>query len=104
MLVECDIENEDGKLIPGMFGQAELTHQASVAINMLPTRAVRFDADGGAHVYVLKGETVEVVGVETGRDDGSMIEIRSGVSENQLVIDTHLRRFLGGEKVTVLQN
>ncbi|GAB5403578.1 MAG: efflux RND transporter periplasmic adaptor subunit [Aureliella sp.] len=104
MLVECDVENSDGKLLPGMFGQAELKHQGSVAINLLPTRAVRFDAEGRAQVYVLRDDTVEVVSVETGRDDGSMIEIRSGVSENQVVVDTHLRRFLGGEKVSVLQN
>lgn len=104
MLVECDIDNSDGKLLPGMFGEAQLAQQASVAINMLPTRSVRFTADGKAYVYVLRGETVEVVDVETGRDDGALIEIRSGISNDQVVLDTHLRRFLGGEKVTVLSN
>lgn len=104
MLVECDVENSDGKLLPGMFGQAELTQQAAVAIQMLPTRSVRFDSEGKAYVYVLRGETVEVVDVETGRDDGTLIEIRSGISNDQVVLDTHLRRFLGGEKVTVLAN
>lgn len=103
LLVETEIDNSDGKLIPGMFGQGSIVLDTTMAANMLPSRAVRFTESGDAYVYVLNdGNTVSVSNIQTGFDDGSRIEIRSGVSLGQQVIDAHLRRFSDGQKVAVL--
>jgi HlyD family secretion protein len=103
MLVESVFENSDGKLLPGMFGQAAIKTSTKIAAKMLPARAVRFDESGNAYVYALdEAETVSVIAVTTGLDNGNTIEIVAGVETNQRVIDTHLRRFTDGEKVTVL--
>lgn len=105
MLVEAEIENTDGKLLPGMFGQASIHTHSLVAAKMLPARAIRFEDSGKAYVYALdESDTVTIVDISTGFDEGGRIEIESGLETNQRVIDTHLRRFTTGEKVTVLPN
>lgn len=103
MLVEAEIDNPDRKLLPGMFGQASITLNANVAANMLPARAVRFDESGQAYVYVVdQSETVSIVQVTTGIDDGHRIEIRSGLEPGQRVVDAHLNRFTDGQQVRIL--
>ncbi|MCP4857545.1 MAG: efflux RND transporter periplasmic adaptor subunit [Fuerstiella sp.] len=104
MLVEAEVANTDGRLLPGMFGQASITLSTKVASNMLPARAVRFDESGNAYVYVVSGEDVSVVPVTTGIDDGKTIEIVAGLEPGQTVIDAHLQRFKDGQKVRVLNH
>jgi RND family efflux transporter MFP subunit len=103
MLVEAEIPNPDGKLLPGMFGQASIVLTTKVAANMLPARAVRFDESGRAFVYVVdQADTVSIVDVTTGFDDGLTIEILSGVDSGQRVVDAHLNRFTTGQQVQIL--
>ena len=104
MLVEVEIENPDGKLLPGMFGQATIDLSTKVAAATLPARAVRFDESGNAYVYILgSDDSVTVTDVKTGMDNGHSIEILSGVEAGQRVVDSHRERFTTGQKVTVLK-
>lgn len=104
MMVEVELENTSGKLLPGMFGQASIDLSTQVAANLLPARAIRFGADDQPYVYVVdENDTVTVASIETGIDDGNSIEVRSGILPGQRVIDAHLKRFTDGQKVTVLQ-
>ena len=103
MLVEAEVANVDGKLIPGMFGQAVISLGTNVATNVLPARAVRFTEDGKAYVYIVSSDDqVSIASVTTGIDDGNTIEITSGISDGQKVIDVHLQRFTDGQQVRVL--
>lgn len=103
MLVEAEIPNPERKVLPGMFGQARITLNANIAANMLPARAVRFDESGQAYVYVIDDtDTVSIVNVTTGIDDGRQIEIRAGISAGQRVVDAHLSRFTDGQQVRIL--
>lgn len=47
-------------------------------------------------------ETIEVVPVTTGMDDGQTIQITTGIQPGQRIVDAHLKRFSSGEKVTIL--
>jgi RND family efflux transporter MFP subunit len=105
MLVEVELDNPDGKLLPGMFGQALINLSVKVAANLLPARAIRFSEDGKAYVYVVgQDETVSIASIETGMDDGNSIEVVAGLEPGQRVIDRHLKRFRDGQKVAVLTN
>jgi len=105
MLIETDIENAEGKLLPGMFGQASINLSTKVASHALPARAVRFTEAGDAYVYILsKDNSVTVQDVKTGFDDGHVIEILSGVETGQTVIDAHRERFSNDQKVSVLKD
>lgn len=104
MMVEAEIPNPDRKLMPGMFGQALIKMETTMAANVLPARAIRFDESGRAYVYVVgDDDVVSVADVATGLDDGNSIEVLSGVEPGQRVIDSHLKRFTDGQKVAVLQ-
>ena len=105
MLVETEVKNEDGKLLPGMFGQASIKTNTKVAAKMLPARAIRFDESGGAYVYAIdQNDIVSVVSIDTGMDNGLSIEVVNGLDNHQRVIDNHLQRFTDGQKVAVLPN
>ncbi|WP_372721836.1 efflux RND transporter periplasmic adaptor subunit [Novipirellula sp.] len=105
MMVEAEIDNPDGKLLPGMFGQASIHLSTKAAANMLPARAIRFEESGNAYVYVVdQDETVSIAPITMGMDDGNSIEVLSGVEAGQRVIDAHLSRFTNGQKVSVLTN
>lgn len=102
MLVEAVIRNEDGRFIPGMFGQATILLDAEADVAVLPARAVRFTESGDAFVYAVTSDAVSIVNVTTGADDGSTIEIVSGLDAGQAVIDAHLQRFTDGQQVEIL--
>ena len=105
MLVEAEVDNADGKLLPGMFGEASIGLESRVAANMLPARAVRFGEDGKPFVYVVGADDkVSVVEIKTGVDDGRRIEVVSGLKANQEVIDAHLKRFTDGQTVARITN
>lgn len=105
MMVEAELDNPDGKYLPGMFGQASIKLATEVAANILPSRAVRFSEAGQAYVYVVgSDETISIADVRLGVDDGNVIEILAGVSAGDRVVDAHLKRFVPGQKVTVLNN
>ncbi len=105
MTVEVEMENVEAKLLPGMFGQAAIKRASQVAAHVLPSRAVRFDEDGKAYVYVVDPQqTVSIAAVEVGPDDGRRIEVVAGVEPGQRVIDAHLKRFVDGQKVHVISS
>ncbi|MCC9603989.1 efflux RND transporter periplasmic adaptor subunit [Stieleria sp. JC731] len=103
MLAEVDLENGEGKFLPGMFGQASIQMAAQTTAKTLPSRAIHFGENGKAHVYVVDAnDIVTVAQIQTGQDDGLMIEVLSGLDPNARVIDANLHRFTDGESVQVL--
>lgn len=103
MLVEAELENSEGRVIPGMFGQATIQLDAKVAANMLPARSVRFDDSGSAFVYRIDEEDrVRVTPVVIGADDGIQLEILKGIASGDAVVDAHLHRFKEGQAVAVI--
>lgn len=104
MMVEVEMDNPQGKLLPGMFGQASVNLATKVAANTLPSQAIRFDEDGKGYVYIVSDDaTIERADVTTGMDDGTSIEVLSGVQPGQRVVGSHLKRFVDGQKVAVLE-
>lgn len=102
MLVEIDLQNGAGKLIPGMFGQATILLDARADQVALPASAVRYDESGRSYVYVVDGdETIQIVDVATGVDDGHQIEITSGLTGRERVVGPLLHRLSAGQKVHV---
>jgi RND family efflux transporter MFP subunit len=102
MLVEIDLPNLDGKLLPGMFGQATILLESRAEQVALPASAVRYDEKGRSYVYIVDGnETIQVVDVSTGVDDGLQIEITSGLTGSERVVGPLLHRLSAGQKVNV---
>ena len=104
MLVEIDLDNAEGKLLPGMFGETTIQLESRVGVVVLPVDAVRFgDTTGGASVvYVVEGGKVKVVAVKTGLDDGNRIEITEGLSGGEQVIGGKLGRLSDDQEVELI--
>lgn len=103
MTVEIELPNTDGKLLPGMYGEATVVLVEKPNVVMLPASAVRFGATGNSFVYTIgDGDVVNVVDVTLGYDTGERIEITSSLSAGQRVIDAHLKRFGDGDLVRVV--
>lgn len=86
MLVEVDLQNADGRIRPGYYGQTRLLLESRPQALALPSSAVRRDANGAeTYVYAVVGGAVRRVPVVTGLTDGDWIEIRSGLDDEARV-------------------
>jgi RND family efflux transporter MFP subunit len=104
MVVEAELPNQDGRLLPGMFGQATITAGAAATVSVLPARAVRFDGTGRAFVYVIhEDNTVAETQVQIGNDDGNNIAIVSGLAAGDRVVDAQLKRLTDGQRVRIIE-
>lgn len=102
MQVEVDLENPDGLLLPGMYGEATISLEEMPNAMVLPATAVRFDEKGNSSVYVVGSDsTITVVPVTTGYDDGKQIQILSGLEATARVVTGKLGRLKTGQKVRV---
>jgi RND family efflux transporter MFP subunit len=105
MAVEVDIPNPNGRLIPGMYCKVEIIMQEKLAL-VVPAEAVRFNLTGDVCiVYVVKDDnSILLVPVKTGIDNGHNIEILSGLSGGEQVVTGMLGRLKDGQVVSVLSN
>ena len=102
--VEITLPNSDGRVLPGMFGRATVSHgQASHVV--VPDRAVVKQQGSGDHyVYVLKGDgTVSYNKVELGQRIGTSYELISGVPAGSEVIVEGQNALADGRKVQVIK-
>lgn len=101
MLIEVDLENTEGLLIPGMYGEATVDLQETPDALMIAATAVKFDKTGNSSVYVVLDGAIQVVPVKTGYDNGRQIQILSGIDESTQIAADRIGRFADGQKVRV---
>jgi len=99
METEVDFQNKDGKLLPGMYAQADVSHDEKKNVLTVPIEAVRQRGDTGTVLVVDAQNTVGEKHVKLGQSDGTRIEIVSGVNEGERVIVGHLGEYRTGQKV-----
>ena len=101
MLVEVDLLNDEGLLIPGMYGEATLTLQETPNALVLTATAIHHDETGKSSVCVVENGVVRIVPVVTGYDDGRQVQIVSGVDETSRITAGRVGRLKEGQKVNV---
>jgi membrane fusion protein, multidrug efflux system len=84
MLVEVDLPNDDLALYPGMYGMIRFNVDAPEGVPMVPDDALVFE-HGKTYVPVVRGGHLHLVEVVLGYDDGLNVEIKSGLSSDDLV-------------------
>jgi RND family efflux transporter MFP subunit len=99
METEVDFQNKDGKLLPGMYAQADVAHDEKKNVLTVPVEAVRQRGDSGNVLVVDAQNLVEEKHVRLGQSDGTRIEILSGLNEGERVIVGHLGEYRTGQKV-----
>ena len=85
--VEVDVENKDGKLLPGTYVFAHLHLPAGANTVTIPSNTLLFRSEG-LRVGVVRGDRVQLVPVTIGHDYGSTVEVTSGLSQaDEIILD-----------------
>ena len=101
--VEISMNNNDGRILPGMFGRVKLSLGTSNHV-VVPDRAVVKQPGSGNHfVYVFHNGKVSYNRVELGQRLGSSYELISGVESGDTVIITGQSKIADGIEVEISQ-
>jgi RND family efflux transporter MFP subunit len=87
MKAEIDLRNPAHLIRPGMYGTARLKLGTETNAVFLPAQSVRRDAEGKNFVYVVAQARIRKVPVETGLDDGKLIQVK-GLRGDEIVVLT----------------
>ena len=99
METEIDCENRDGRLMPGMYTESELSlHQKPNALT-LPLEAVVRNGDDATVLAVSSQNILDERHVKLGLEDNSRVEVLSGLSEGDRVVIGNRSQFHAGQKV-----
>ena len=102
LLVEIDVNNRDGKLMPGAYGQVSLHLNNGVASLVVPDPAMIFRAQG-LQLAVVRDGKVKLVGITAGQDDGKVIQVLSGITAQDEIIQNPPDSILDGQAVHIVQ-
>jgi multidrug efflux pump subunit AcrA (membrane-fusion protein) len=100
LTVEADVQNPNAELKPGQFATVRVLLPQSEAAVLVPQRALR-TISGSTYVYVLKNGFAQQRLVQTGQTEGDLIEIKSGVSADEIVAISNVDQL--GDGVAVRQ-
>ncbi|MBV8681461.1 MAG: efflux RND transporter periplasmic adaptor subunit [Caulobacteraceae bacterium] len=87
LLLQLQIDNSDGKLKPGDYAQVQFDLPAQAGVIQAPATALTFRNSGMAVAVVGPHDRAIIKPVQVGRDFGSTVQITSGLSPTDKVID-----------------
>jgi RND family efflux transporter MFP subunit len=85
-LMQIIVDNAAGEMMPGDYGSIHLQLAAAAHVLSVPSSALIFDAKGLSVATVEAGNRVLMKPVSIARDLGSVVELASGVSASDRVI------------------
>jgi multidrug efflux pump subunit AcrA (membrane-fusion protein) len=103
LLVEVDVNNRTGELLPGSYAEVHLKLNSSRPTVLLPVSTLIFRTQGLQVATLGEDNRAHLVNIIMGRDYGTQIEVVSGVTPNQKVIDSPPDSLVEGEEVRVIQ-
>ena len=101
MLTEVQVDNRDGSLVSGMYGEVKFVITQSQPSLIIPTTALVIDKNGTHVVAVTPDDHVHFIPVEVGQDMGSQIEISHGLQGGESLVTNPSDLLSEGQKVSV---
>ena len=98
LTVEADVQNPNAELKPGQFATVRVLLPQSEAAVLVPQRALR-TISGSTYVYVLNHGFAQQRLVQTGQTEGDLIEIKSGVTADEVVATSNVDQLNDGVAV-----
>ncbi|MDR3537498.1 MAG: efflux RND transporter periplasmic adaptor subunit [Acetobacteraceae bacterium] len=98
LLVEVDVDNADGKLLPGAYAFVHFTLPGRTDSVTVPSNALLFRSEG-LRVGVVRNGKVDLVPITIGRDYGDRVEVLSGVDASDQIIVNPSDSLMGGADV-----
>jgi RND family efflux transporter MFP subunit len=101
LLVEIDVDNRAGELLPGSLAQVHFKTPSAGPTFLVPAAAIIFRREGLRIGTVNNGDVAHLVPVAIGEDDGANVEVVNGLSASDKVIQDPPDSLIDGEKVFV---
>jgi RND family efflux transporter MFP subunit len=104
LLVEIDVDNRSGQLLPGSLAQVHFKTPSASSTWIVPASALIFRREGLQVAILVQGSdgtVAHLVPVAIGEDDGATVQIVSGLNPNDKVIQDPPDSLIDGEKVTL---
>ena len=105
LLVEIDVDNRKGELLPGSLAQVHFKTPVAGPTFIVPAAALIFRREGMRLGVVVDGDKsgsiAHLVPVVIGEDDGANVQIVSGLNPGDKVIQDPPDSLIEGEKVYV---
>jgi RND family efflux transporter MFP subunit len=86
LLVEVQVPNRGGELLPGMYAQVDLSSARAHPPLLVPSDALIVRPDANLVAVVRSDNTVHLQRVEVGRDYGDRMEILSGLEDGDTIV------------------
>jgi RND family efflux transporter MFP subunit len=106
LLVEIDVDNRDGKLLPGAYTEVHMNVHQGVAPMIIPVSALIFRTEGlqvGTVVKGSNGDQAKLVHVTLSEDDGSTVQVITGLNADSQVIQNPPDSLIDAEPVRVVK-
>jgi multidrug efflux pump subunit AcrA (membrane-fusion protein) len=101
LLVEIDVDNRAGELLPGSLAQVHFKTPPAGPTFIVPASALIFRREGMRLGTVVNGDVAHLVPVIIGEDDGATVQIVNGIGAGDKVIQDPPDSLIEGEKVFV---
>jgi multidrug efflux pump subunit AcrA (membrane-fusion protein) len=101
LLVEVDVDNADGKLLPGGYAEVHFDLKDAHPALLIPGNALIFRAQGPQVGVVNSDSTVQLKDITIGRDFGTKLEVTAGLQASDSVIVNPSDSLTNGLKVQV---
>jgi len=102
LLVEIDVNNRAGDLMPGSLAQVHFKTPPAGPTFIVPVSALIFRKEGLRIATVVNGDQAHLVPVVIGEDDGANVQIITGLAAADHVIQDPPDSIIEGEKVYVV--
>jgi RND family efflux transporter MFP subunit len=99
LLVEIDVDNRAGQLLPGSLAQVHFKTPPAGPTFIVPASALIFRREGLRVGTVVNGNVAHLVPVIIGEDDGATVQIVNGIGAGDKVIQDPPDSLIEGENV-----
>lgn len=101
MRTQLEVDNANGELVPGSFASVSFEIPPASGTLSIPASAVIFDRNGLRVAVVSQAGKVELRKISLARDLGNVVEVSSGVSADDHIVQTPPDDLLDGDVVRV---
>ncbi|HVT98067.1 MAG TPA: efflux RND transporter periplasmic adaptor subunit [Acidobacteriaceae bacterium] len=105
LLVEVDVPNAKGELVPGAYTQVHFQLKVMKQTLILPVSALLFRQEGLRVVTVVHGsggDVAKLLPITIGQDDGRVVQVTEGLNANDEIVRNPPDSIIDGEKVRVV--
>jgi multidrug efflux pump subunit AcrA (membrane-fusion protein) len=99
LLVEIDVPNRGGRLMPGAYAEVHMKLNSAGDVMVIPVSTMLFRTEGLRVAVVGPGNKVKLAPIAVGQDDGRMVEVTEGLSPNDEIIQNPPDSIVDGELV-----